>query len=641
MTDLNHLFSPIKIGSMQLKNRTILLPLSIGAAPGGKPSKVMNTFLAERARGGAGAICASLNPLPGGFQMVDALVNDIGDDSFIPDLKELTSLIHDCGAPIVGQLVSLEFWKRDANAPIEAVGPSEVSVRAKGHKPRALTVEDLHIFARQYGEAARRVREAGYDAVEVMGGIGGSISRFMSPLANQRTDEYGGSLENRMRFPLEIIKEIKSRAGDDFTILWRYSGHEFIEGGYDTAEACRIGQVLEKAGVKWLNIQVGWHDSPSPLVTKEVPQGGWVYIAEQIKKSVSVPVVASYRITDPVMADSIIREGRADLIGMARALIADPEWPNKAREGRLDEINRCICCCRCIDQGLAQGQPLKMCNVNPRVGDDILTSITPALKKKKVLVIGGGPGGMEAARAAALRGHSVTLWEKSGQLGGLLEYAKVPPDKGEINSLINYQKNQMKLRGVTVVLNKEATPDSVLQQKADAVIVATGSEVLVPPIPGIDGPNVITSLEILSGEKSTGDNVIVIGGGSVGCEIALMLARQGKKVTIIEMLRKVGLDIGPAERFITITLLKQSGVSLQPETKVIEVTGSGVKAVTNEEPRLFEADTVILAAGMKPCNELASQLAGKVPELYSVGDCVEPKRIGEAIKSAYRTVLNI
>ncbi|MCX6007401.1 MAG: FAD-dependent oxidoreductase [Chloroflexi bacterium] len=641
MTELNHLFLPLKAGNLQLKNRIILLPLSIGAAAGGKPSRIMNTFLAERARGGAGAICASLNPLPGGFQMVDALVNDIGDDTYIPALRELTSLIHDNGAPIVAQLVSLEFWKRDASSPIEVVGPSEVAVRAKGHKPRALTIEDIHLFARHYGEAARRTREAGYDAVEVMGGIGGSISRFMSPLANQRTDEYGGSLENRMRFPLEIIQEIKARAGDDFTILWRYSGNEFIEGGYDTEEACRIGGVLEKAGVSWLNIQVGWHDSPSPLVTKEVPQGGWVYIAEQIKKSVSIPVVASYRITDPVMADRIIAEGKADLIGMARALIADPEWPNKAREGRLDEINRCICCCRCLDQGLSQHQQLQICNVNARVGDDILTNITPAGKKKKVLVVGGGPAGMEAARVAALRGHTVTLWEKADHLGGLLEYAKIPPSKDEIIYLIDYLKNQMKKQGVTVVLNKEATPESIIEQKADAVILATGSEVLVPPIPGIDRPNVVTSLEILSGEKSVGNNVIVIGGGTIGCEISLMLVGQGKKVTIVEMLRKVGMDIGPTERFITITLLKQNGVGLQPETKAIEIVEDGVKAVTNGETRLFQADTIILAAGMKPCNKLASHLAGKVAGLYTIGDCVEPKRIGEAIKSAYRTALNI
>ena len=641
MTELNHLFSPLKAGNLQLKNRIILLPLSIGAAPGGKPSRVMNTFLAERARGGAGAICASLNPLPGGFQMVDALVNDIGDDSYIPALRELTSLIHDCGAPIVAQLVSLEFWKRDANAPIEVVGPSEVSVRAKGHKPRALTVEDIHLFARHYGEAARRTREAGYDAVEVMGGIGGSISRFMSPLANQRTDEYGGSIENRMRFPLEIIQEIKARAGDDFTILWRYSGHEFIEGGYETEEACRIGKILEKAGVSWLNIQVGWHDSPSPLVTKEVQQGGWVYIAEQIKKSVSIPVVTSYRITDPVMANRIIAEGKADIIGMARALIADPEWPNKAKEGRLDEINRCICCCRCVDQGLSLHQQLQVCSVNARVGDDIMTNITKAPIQKKVLVVGGGPAGMEAARVAALRGHTVTLWEKADHLGGLLDYAKVPPDKGEVDYLTTYLKNQIKQQGVTVVLNKKATPEAIIEQKADAVVIATGSEVLVPSIPGIDGPNVVTSLEILSGEKSTGNNVIVIGGGSIGCEIALILLQQGKKVTILEMLKKVGLDIGPTERFIMRTQLKQGGADLQPETKAVEITGEGVKAVTNGETRIFKGDTVIIAAGMKPCSGLASQPAGKVAELYTVGDCVEPKRIGEAIKAAYRTALKI
>jgi 2,4-dienoyl-CoA reductase (NADPH2) len=640
MSELKHLFSPLKAGSLELKNRIVLLPMALGASDG-RPSNIMKTFLTERARGGAGVICSPLNLIVKGFEFEGTMVNDISEDRFIPYVKDLTDAVHDCGAPIVGQLVSLEFWRKDANSPIEAVGPSAVSVRPKAHAPRALTGEEIRSYCEQYGEAARRAREAGYDAVEVMGGIGGTISRFMSPLANQRTDEYGGGLENRMRLPLQIIREIKARAGGDFTVLWRYSGHEFIEGGYDIDEACRIGRVLEQAGVSWLSIQIGWHDSTIPLVTKEVPQGNFVHIAEKIKQSVKIPVVTSYRITDPVMADRIIAEGKADLIGMGRALIADPQLPNKAREGKLTEINRCICCCRCLDQGLSQGLPLQICNVNARVGEDILTSITPAPKKKNVLVIGGGPAGMEAARVAALRGHNVTLWEKSDRLGGLLRYAAIPHNKDEISYLTDYLADQMTKQSVKVVLNKKADAASIISSGVDAVIVATGSIPLVPKIDGTQKAHVMTSLEFLAGTKEAAKKVIVIGGGMIGCEISLMLASRGKTVTILEMLKKVGMDIGPTERFITVAALRKSGVSLQPETTAVEITDAGVKAVNNGENLLFEGETVIMAAGMISENQLAGELNGKIPELYSIGDCVEPKRIGEAIKAAYRIALNI
>ncbi|MCX6008370.1 MAG: FAD-dependent oxidoreductase, partial [Chloroflexi bacterium] len=404
---------------MQLKNRIVLLPMAL-YADNGYPSGRQTRFLLERAQGGAGVVSMPLNTIPRGSEFSGSMSCDISEDVYVKSLKELTDRVHDCGTPIVGQLISLMFWRRDARSAFEVVGPSEVSVRPRAHKPRAMTVEEIHLFSSQYAQAAQRAREAGFDAIEIMGGIGGTISRFMSPIANQRSDDYGGSFANRMRFPLEIMDECRMAAGRDYTILWRYSGHEFVDGGYGVDEACEIGRALEKAGAGWLNLQVGWHDTTVPLVTKEVPQGHFVYIAEKIKNSVGIPVVTGYRITDPEMADCIIADGRADLIGMARALISDPELPNKAEAGRLHAINRCICCCRCLDQGLSQHRPLEVCSVNARVGDEILTDITPAGCARKVLVVGGGPGGMEAARVAALRGHKVTLWEKSERLGGLL-----------------------------------------------------------------------------------------------------------------------------------------------------------------------------------------------------------------------------
>ena len=630
----------MKVGSLRLKNRIVLLPMAL-YADNGYPYGRQTKFLLERARGGAGVVCMPLNLLPKGFEITGSMTCDISEDVYIKPLKELIARVHDCGAPVVGQLITLMFWRRDAGSALEVVGPSEVALRPRAHKPRALTVEEIHLFSSQYAEAAQRAREAGFDAVEIMGGIGGTISRFMSPIANRRTDDYGGSFENRMRFPLEIMEKCRAAAGRDYTFLWRYSGHEFVDGGYGVEEACEIGRALEKSGSGWLNLQMGWHDTTVPLVTKEVPQGHFVYIAEKIKNSVNIPVVTGYRITDPEMADRIIAGGQADLIGMARALISDPELPNKAEDGRFHAINRCICCCRCLDQGLAQHKPVEVCSVNARMGDEILTDIQPASRAKKILVIGGGAAGMEAARVAALRGHRVTLWEKSNRLGGLLHYAKTPSGKWEIGYLIDYLGNQLKELKVDVVLNREADSSSIINEGADAVILATGSKPCIPRIPGIDRAGVITAMELLSGEKKAGGKVVVIGGGSIGCEIAEMLASEGKRVTVLEMLSKIGLDIGPTERFIMVSSLREKGVALQVNAEATGISAAGVEAVCDGSDRLFEADTVIIATGMQPANDLSTALAGKLPEAYSIGDCVEAKRIGEAVKDAYRVALRL
>ena len=640
--ELSHLFSSVDVGNMRLKNRIVLLPTALGYAEGGKPGPRLLTFLEERARGGAGILETPCNVFPCSESHEGTVLLDASHRGHIPGFRELTDRIHEHGAKVAGQLITLAAWRRDENSPYEICYPSLTALRRKRDLPvREMTIEDMQIFVRQHAEAACNLRAAGFDAVEIMGGVGGIISRFMSPLSNLRTDGYGGNFENRMRLPLELISAIQKHAGEDFPILWRYSGHEFMEGGYDIDGAIEIGRTLEGAGIKWLNIQVGWHDSTIPIATKEVPQGHWAYLAARIKKAVHIPVVTAYRITDPVMAERIIAEGKADLVGMARAFFADPEWAKKAREGRFREINRCICCCRCLDQVVGERRPLEVCSVNPQMGPELEIPLAPAKHKKKILVVGGGVAGMEAARVAALRGHRVALWEQGPRLGGLIEYAALPPHKGELTYLADYLAEQIRQRGVGISLNRRATTDAVIAENSDAVIVATGSRPIVPAIPGGEGPNVVDALHVLSGKSKTGGNCVVIGGGRIGCETAELLLEQGRKVTIIEMLPKIGKDIGASERFVTISLLRRGGAILETGARVVRITAAGVQAVREGEALFFPAESVVMAVGMEAEDGLAMALRGKVPELYTVGDCVEPTRIGDAVKAAYRCAIRV
>ncbi|MCX6001138.1 MAG: FAD-dependent oxidoreductase [Chloroflexi bacterium] len=641
MTNLQHLFQPIKIGNLNLANRIVLLSMALGYADSGKPAPRLIKFLRERAVGGCGVVCTPFSVFPVGDTFLGYMGLDASSDEHILPIKQVADSIHDCGVPVIGQLNTLTVWRRDSAAQLEIVGPSAFTARPKGHLPREMTRDEIKIFIKQYGLAARRLREAGYDAVEIMGGVGNIVSRFISPLANQRRDEYGGSFENRMRLPLEIIRDIKREAGEDFTILWRYSGHEFLEGGYDIAGAIDIGKALEKAGAKWLSIQVGWHDSPIPLITREVAQGSFAYISEAIKKAVGIPVVTSYRITDPVMANRLIAEGKADLVGLARALISDPEWAKKAAEGKLDEINRCICCCRCVDQTVAAGKGLEVCSVNARIGEDIDTGIKPAAKRKKVYIVGSGPAGLEAARVCALRGHEVTIFEKGAGLGGMLNVAKLPPDKFEIGYLQDYLENQVKKMHIKTILNKEISEGDILNGQPDCVIIATGSLPAIPDIPGVRSNHVITALEVLSGNKVDWRKVVVIGGGLIGCEVSAYITSLGGEVTILEMLPKIGMDIGAAERFITVNKLKRLGVRMETGVAVVEITDSGVRANRANEQLVFKADRVVLATGMQRDDYLYKAIRKRLNEVYSIGDCVEPRRIGEAVKEGYRTGLKV
>jgi 2,4-dienoyl-CoA reductase (NADPH2) len=396
----------------------------------------------------------------------------------------------------------------------------------------------------------------------------------------------------------------------------------------------QVAALLEKAGADAVTVMPGWHESRAPRNQMCVPNDHFVYLAAGIKEAVNIPVAAGNNITDPLLAESIIASGRADFIAMGRPLIADPELPMKAKEGRFSEIRRCTRCCFCYEC-FPKGIPLA-CSVNPFVGREKAGPVVPAEKKKKVVVIGGGPAGMQAALTASERGHKVVLYEQSVRLGGQVIRAAVPPHKSEWLNLVKYLESELARKRVRTVLRSKVTADIIKKEGPDAVIIATGAVPFVPAIDGTGGKNVDGALDILDGKRRAGKQVVVIGGGSVGLETAEFLAVAGKKVIILEALARVGEDVGEHNRWVLIDRLVELGVRMETLSPVIEITDKGVWTGVNGLRYLFyEADTVVTATGMKPYNTLAGQLKGEVPLVKVIGDCLKPRKIKEAVEEGY------
>ncbi len=638
MSDLRKLFEPINIGPVKLKNRFVMLAMGMFM---GTPSRHVNdrvkAYHEERAKGGAGTLIVGILPV---VNVDPSLENQIGisRDDHVPGLREITKIIHDNDAKAFAQ-IGLEHYWRKGNNPSELVGPSKVQAHPKRPAPRPMTLEDIHQMTQDFANAGRRAREAGFDGVEIHMGTGFILSLFLSTFSNKRTDEYGGSAENRARFPIEVIKAVRAEIGPGMALTCKMSGHDFMEGGNTLEEYQKIAPLLEKAGIQAINVAAGWHESAVPVSVAMVPQGGFAYLSEGIKKVVKIPVISGYRIVSPDVAADILNKNQADLIGMARALLCDPDLPNKVKAGLLDEVRPCIACCRCLDDALDDKTAL--CSSNARLGREMEYVVKRTDKPKKVFVVGGGPGGMEAARVAALRGHQVTLFEKRNRLGGVLPEAAMPPYKGEMNGLVNYFANQMKKTGVKVKLGVEATEDVILKEKPDAVIVAAGAEPIIPNIPGIRGSNVLSALDVLGGKKELGSSVVIIGGGLIGCETAEYLLSLGKKVTIVEMLERIGQDIGASYRWLILSRLRKAGVRMEVKAKAEEINEKGVVISKDGARQSIEGDSVIVAVGMRPNKALAEKLQGKVNSLHVIGDAASPRRIREAVDEAFKTAKDL
>ena len=484
MAKLKHLFSPIKIGKMELKNRVEFAPVTDNFGIGDYVTDRMIKFYEDRAKGGVGLINI-------GYFTVNYPHNPLGigmyDDKFIPGIRKLTDACHAHGAKVGVELAFEENYAKRRGGPFEYIGPSDVATRAGKQRPRPLTTAEVEEIVEQFGDAARRAVEGGFDLIHILGSAGYPIAQFASPLTNRRTDKYGGSFEKRLLLHTEIIQSMKKKAGDDCIISWRMGGQDFMPGGNTLEDSVKIAQWLEKQGVQVINVTTGCHDSGVPFIQYFVPKGNWIFMGERIKKGINIPVIVGTRIVDPIMADKIIGEGRADMIYLARPLIADAELVNKAKEGRFDDIVPCTSCCLCFD-AWSRTEPI-YCQVNARAGREL------ELKVKRVLVVGGGPGGMEAARVAGLRGHKVTLFEKSDKLGGALNAAGAPSVKDGVGYFREYLIKQMKKEGIEIKLNTEVENTIIEKERPDAVIVATGATPIIPDIPGVRGKSLPLKLQ--------------------------------------------------------------------------------------------------------------------------------------------------
>jgi len=652
------LLSPIQIGNLEIRNRVVMAPMTNNFAQDGYVTEQMFHFYAERAKGGVGLVTVEdgIVDFPVGNNAKNAVAID--DDKYIPRLQQLSAAIKRHGARAAIQLshggrragrVSLHNGYLEVTRGRLPVAPSVLAHPFPGQVvPRELRVEEIEEIVAKFGQAARRAVEAGFDVISIHCAHMYLCGEFLSPWANKRTDQYGGSLENRIRFALEIIARVQQEVGTDFPLICRINGQE-PQGGNSLLEIREIARRFQMAGIKAISVSVGFGavlqergfiSAEAPIGT---PEGVIVPLAENIKLGVTVPVITANKIRNVDFAEGVLQQGRADMIALGRPLITDPYWVEKVASGKYQDIRPCVSCCQGCVENVLKGVPIT-CILNPRAGKEGEIEVNPAPpdQRKKVLVIGGGPGGLEAAVTTASRGHSVTLWEKEKELGGTVSLAAKPPRKDELRQIIDYYRHQVEQAGVKVELGLAAGKDTVTAFQPDVVILATGGKPARPAIKGLERGNVFWAVDLLKDDCSNiGEKVAIIGGGQVGVETAEWLAAKGKEVTVIEMLPEVAGDMPHAVKVPLMLNLQDHGVRMLTNTRVKEITGAGVLVERKGVEELLPADAVVIAVGVEADNSLEAELKDQIPALYTVGDCQSPGKIMDAVHEGFQVGLEI
>lgn len=643
-----YLFSPGKIGNLELKSRICNSAhvLNYGTLEGEITQRYID-YEEERAKNGAAMLVLEGSYIDRNRQ---DFIRQLGiyDDKFIPQMRKMAEAVHKHSTKIGMQIFhpGRQGDTRFTGVPVEA--PSPIPCPLLQNPPVEMTVERIQEVIKLFGQAARRVKESGFDFVELAGAHGYLIAEFTSPYSNKRTDQYGGSFENRARFPLEIIAEVRKQVGPDFVVGFRFSGDEFVEGGLTLSDQQEFAKVYAAAGINYINVSAAVYSIPGIKMSTqpmEVPLGCLEGLAAGIREVVDIPIIAVGRINDPVLAEQILANGSADFVVMNRALLADPEMPRKAKEGRLDDIRKCVACNQgCVDR-LFEALDIT-CTLNPAVGREREYEIKPAAKKKKVMVIGGGPAGMECARVAALRGHSVTLYDEQSELGGMNLYAKQLPGREEFGGLSRWLSQQVEKVGVKINLGQKVDAQTVKAEQCDVVVVATGASFIIPQIKGVrraDGRlanNVLTPLNVLD-NALVGEKFVVYGANTIGLETAIYLKEQGKQVIVVEN------TAGPVQDMygfvswycVVMAQMAEHGIEvkggriikeIRPGEVVLDAFNTapapdqikaGAVGIIDEE--IVAADIVVLAVGRQSNNSLVDQVIGLAPEVYVIGDCCE------------------
>lgn len=676
------LFEPMKLAGKEVKNRIVMPAMHLNYSTDGSVNEQEIEFYRERAEGGVGFIivggCGVENRgAAPGMIMLD-------DDKHIPSFKALADAVHEHGSIIAAQLYHAGRYAMSFLTKEEPVSSSAVYSKFSKETPRKLSIEEIHEVQQHIADAAVRAEKADFDGVELLGSAGYLINQFLSPLTNKRDDEYGGSFENRLRFPLELIQKVKGAVSEDFIVGIRVSGDDFMPNSNNYEETAKIAKKYAEAGIDFINVTGGWHETRVPQITSQVPPGAYAYLAQNIKEIVgSTPVFSGNRINTPEIAEQILRDAKADAVAMGRALIADSFMPKKVKNGKLWDIIKCVACNQGCFDSIFKLQPVE-CMRNYRASRENRYDFENKTENpKRVVIIGAGPAGLEAARVATKLGHNVTVLEKRDSIGGQANVCFVPHGRESFKEILTYYENQIEHYDIDVRLNTEADVDLINELNPEVVIVATGVKYMVPKIDGIDGSNgsdICFADDALAGNHPVGQNVVVVGGAATGVETAIWAARQGaltseqahflsfyealpreeifkrwfrgpRKVTIVELLPRIGKSIGKSSRWVMLDEVKNLDIDVITNANIRKFDRNKIEykitdedeSTSSEIKSIEDVDTFILATGVKSNKELYRKLKKSKPgyKIYKIGDCKKPRTMLDAIHEGFRTAFKL